>query len=792
MRWTNLLLGSGLVVSAIGSIAAGCGGDDATAAPPGDAGDATTPVSDGPGTPDADIPEDGIPAEFGIDERPTNTTCFAPTRPPSSAPAKFIPVFGTAKLATPVAMRQIPTDATRFYVLQRGGQVVWFTSDAPATVATAYDVKAKLTLDVNGAPVGEGGLLGFAFHPSFATNGYLYLSYTTPSATSPANMASIITRVTSADGGKTFDPKTEVTILGPFDQPATNHNGGNILFGPDGYLYAGFGDGGGSGDQFKHGQDTNGFFAKILRVDVDHPDSGKMYGVPADNPFKSGGGEPATYAWGFRNPWRWSFDRGSGDLWVGDVGQDAWEEIDAKVKLNGNYGWNCREGLHGYLGTCLAKPGFIDPIYEYDHVVDGKAKSVTGGYVYRGKAMPKYAGTYVFADFIIGKIWSLAQDLVTGAYEVTLLNPAGPFTNWASFAEDNDGEIYAVGIGGNIYKMVPNAAAGGGGDAGADGGDASAPPPFPDKLSATGCVDPANPKNPAAALIPYGVNSPLWSDGATKNRWMALPAGKQIHIEADGHWDFPIGSVLMKEFSVDGKRVETRLFVRHNEDGGWAGYTYAWDDAETDATLLPSNETRPLPGGKSWYYPSRSECITCHNAIAGRTLGTWTGELNGDYRYPNNRRSNQMITLAHIGLFDAPLPAPKEQLDQFPDPAGAAPVEDRARSYLQANCSFCHRPNGFGGGTMDLRYATPFAASSACNAAPQNGDQGVAGAKIVTPGNPALSLLSVRPHALDAKRMPPVGTRVVDAVGTGVIDQWITQLASCPAAPVDSGFDAKD
>jgi len=641
---------------------------------------------------------------------------------------------------------------------------------------------------VNGAPVGEGGLLGFAFHPNFASNGYLYLSYTTPSATSPVNMASIITRVTSTDGGWTFDPKSEVTIVGPFDQPQTNHKGGNILFGPDGYLYAGFGDGGGSADIFKHGQDTNGFFAKIDRIDVDHPDSGKMYGIPADNPFKNGGGEPATYAWGFRNPWRWSFDRVSGDLWVGDVGQAAWEEVDAKVKLNGNYGWNCREGFHPYSGTCLSKPGFIDPVYDYDHVTDGTAKSITGGYVYRGKAIPSMVGTYIFGDFIIGKIWALVTDPSTGKYSALQLNPNGPIWNWSSFAEDLDGELYGIGIGGQILKMVPNAAAPG--DAGADS-SAPPPPPFPGKLSATGCVDPQDPKKPGSALIPFGVNSPLWADGATKNRWMALPPGKQIHIEADGHWEFPIGTVLMKEFSVDGKRVETRFLVRHNEDGGWAGYTYAWDDAETDATLLPSNETRALPNGKSWYYPSRSECVTCHNATAGRTLGTWTGQLNGDFLYPTNRISNQMVTLDHLGMFDAPLPAPVANLDRFPDPAGDAPIEDRARSYLQANCSFCHRPNSGGGGAMDLRFSTSFNASGVCNALPANGDQGVPGAKVLAPGDPAHSLLSVRPHALDARRMPPVATRVVDSDGTAVIDQWITSVTSCPAS-LDAGLDAKD
>jgi len=776
MRLSNVLLAAAVLATAIAATAAGCGGDDTAGVPP-DAGDVT--VADSPAPPPGDSAADGpVLAENGLDDRPTNTTCKPPARPSSDLAVKFSLTFAGTKLSTPVHLRQIPGNSSRIYVLQLLGQLVWFTTDAPLTVHTAIDVSAKLTHDAKGGLVGEGGLLGFAFHPSFDKNGYAYLSYTTPSATSPVNMASIITRVTSTDGGQTFDPKSEVTILGPFDQPTPSHKGGNIAFGPDGYLYAGFGDG---AVPATNSQNTNGFFAKIIRIDVDHPDPGKMYGIPADNPFKNGGGEPATYAWGFRNPWRWSFDRASGDLWVGDVGQNAWEEVDAKVKLNGNYGWDCREGTHPFITACANTPGLIDPVWEYDHVTDGASKSVTGGVVYRGKAIPSLVGMYIFGDFAISKIWALVPDASSGKYQALLLNPAGPTQNWSAFAEDNDGEIYAIAFGGLLYKMVPNVVA--------DGG---APPssPFPDKLSETGCVDPLNPKAPASGLIPYGVNSQLWADGATKNRWMALPDGKQIHIEADGHWEFPVGSVLMKEFSVDGKRVETRLLVRHEDDGEWAGYTYAWDDAETDATLLPSNETRPLAGGKSWYYPSRAECVTCHNSIAGRTLGTWTGQLNGDFLYPENRLSNQLTTLAHIGMFDAPLQAPAAQLEVFPDPAGTAALDARARAYLHANCSFCHRPGGFGGGGMNLLFAAPFDATGLCNAATQDGDLGIAGAKLLAPGDPARSLLSVRPHALDAKRMPPVATRVVDTVGTGVIDQWITSITSCPAT-IDAGSDAK-
>jgi uncharacterized repeat protein (TIGR03806 family) len=309
----------------------------------------------------------------------------------------------------------------------------------------------------------------------------------------------------------------------------------------------------------------------------------------------------------------------------------------------------------------------------------------------------------------------------------------------------------------------------------------------PDKLSNTGCVLAAAPSSPAAGLIPYDVNAPLWSDGASKRRWLALPDDADIHIEADGHFSLPKGAVLVKEFSIAGKRVETRLFM-HCADDTWGGYSYKWDAAETDARLVAANgETG------TWTYPSRAACLTCHTSQAGYSLGLETGQLNRAFDYPNGRTANQLDTLGHIGLFDAPL-EPSAQLPVYARVDDTSrPLEDRARAYLHANCAGCHRsPNGTFGGKPDFRYATPLAAVGVCHVAPKLGTAGgPAGSLLVAPGAPAQSVVSLRMHALGGAQMPPLAHSVLDTAGLQILDGWISSIALCPADLMDLRFDEK-
>jgi uncharacterized repeat protein (TIGR03806 family) len=299
-------------------------------------------------------------------------------------------------------------------------------------------------------------------------------------------------------------------------------------------------------------------------------------------------------------------------------------------------------------------------------------------------------------------------------------------------------------------------------------------------LSETGCVDPEDPTTAAAGLIPYDVNTALWSDAAGKRRWMALPDGTSITVKEDGDFDFPIGSVLMKEFSYEQIPFETRLFVRHS-DGGWAGYTYRWNDTLTDAELVGEDGLANQPiGTHTWSYPSRAQCLECHSAAAGRTLGLETAQLNGSIRYPSGIVANQLETLDAIGMFTNGLGAAPEDLPALaPLTAPGHSLYARARSYLHSNCSNCHRPSGPGQGPMDFRYDVPFPEAAMCNEYPFLSDLGVEDARILTPGKPAMSILSLRMHTLTGNRMPKIGSRVVDLQGTATIDAWIGTIQNC-------------
>jgi glucose/arabinose dehydrogenase len=354
--------------------------------------------------------------------------------------------------SSPVAMLQAPGDGTRWFVVEQAGQVRVFDND-PAVVATAEFV------DIDGMNrvtfSGEAGLLGMAFHPDFPADPRVYLFYSHTDAS--LGLVSRLSEFTTPDNGFTLDPDSEQILL-TIQKPAaaSNHNGGNIAFGPDGFLYIGLGDGGGGNDQ--HGTIGNAqlpttLLGKMLRIDVD----GTPYGIPATNPFAAsttfcgtnGTGPqscPEIFAVGLRNPWRWSFDRATGQLWVGDVGQDALEEVN-RVTLGGNYGWRCFEGTNNTGLVCGSPPNPLPPVAQYGRSVGASA---IGGYVYRGSAVAPLVGRYVFGDFISGRIFNIAS---TTQPTLTLTDGFASGLNISSFGEGNDGELYVVHYGGELYRI---------------------------------------------------------------------------------------------------------------------------------------------------------------------------------------------------------------------------------------------------------------------------------------------------------------------------------------------------
>ncbi len=695
---------------------------------------------------------------FGLDTRPSNPTCLAPPRPVGDAGVTVVEAFPAAPAFTkPTKSLQAPGDASRWFVLEKGGRLKVFSTGNPAVVTTWLN----LTGPVN--PAGEGGLLGLAFHPNWPATREVFVSYT-------ADGSPLTSRVSRFILDSVTQP-VNVTeqILLTVDQPFDSHNGGDIAFGPDGHLYFGLGDGGSGDDPFNYSQNNRRLLGKMLRVDVvgvAFPSPG--YRIPADNPFaanaKCGPGAnvancPEIYATGLRNPWRWSFDAATGDLWLGDVGQSSREEVN-RIQLGGNYGWDCREGFIDGPSNC-STAGLLDPLSDYPHFDnDG---SITGGYVYRGTAIPLLRGRYVFGDFSSGRIWALEDD-GQGGYSNDLLLRSS--FNISAFGLGADGELYISDYSsGRIGRLAPSV-----------GG---VPDTIPSTLSASGCVAAGNPTQPAAGVIPYRVNAPFWSDDAVKERFFAIPDGTRIARTAAGDFDFPAGSVILKSFRLDGQLIETRLFMRH-PDGVWAGYTYEWNAGQTEATRVIGGKTRQV-GLQTWIYPSEGECMQCHTSAGGFSLGPEIAQLNGTLNYPTTgRTANQLATLEHINLFTTPLPGPPATLAALPDPADpAASLTDRARAYLQTNCAQCHRPGGPTPSSMDLRATTALAAMNTCNANPQSGDLGIANARLIAPGDAARSVLVARMNRRDVNAMPPVGSNVIDASGVALLTAWIDSLSSC-------------
>ena len=375
-----------------------------------------------------------------------DVTVAPPTPPP---PTNTTPSFTTEAAFTslsfqqPLGMVQAPGDNSRWFVLQKNGLVEVFDNDAAVAATSTF-------LDITGVvnAAGEGGLLGLAFHPDFPTTPDVFVSYTRSS--SP--LVSWVSRFSSSDNGLTVDAGTE-SLLFTVEQFDTNHNGGEIAFGPDGMLYVAFGDGGGGGDPQGNGQNTQTLPGSIVRIDVDN---GSPFTIPPGNPFAGnalctqGVGAascPEIFAWGFRNPWRFSFDPVTGRLWAGDVGQGSWEEIDV-VAVGENYGWNVREGAHCFNPSTGCATTFVDPVTEYER---GSGGSVTGGYVYRGSAIPDLVGWYVFGDFITGQLYAIPEDSATGIAPEAI-DASG--LSIASFGRDQDGELFVVDFSGGLYRIV--------------------------------------------------------------------------------------------------------------------------------------------------------------------------------------------------------------------------------------------------------------------------------------------------------------------------------------------------
>ena len=711
---------------------------------------------------------------FGIDTRHANTSLIIADLPPSEPGAMQIEkVFPQLYFSQPVLLIEIPDGSNRLAVVEKLGRVRVFpntTDPAPGDASVLLDISEKVVA------YGEQGLLGLAFDPDYGQNGEFYVYYTW-NGTSPGT--STVSRFTNANpAGFAVDPATEEILL-QVPQPYSNHNAGMIAFGPDDMLYVALGDGGSGGDPLDSGQDLSTLLGCILRLDVrSAPQLPLPYRIPGDNPFVDGGPEgstarPEIFAYGLRNPWRFSFDRINGFLLAGDVGQGAREEID-HIRSGENYGWRIMEGSLCFKpATGCDQTGLTLPLFDYGR---DQGNSVTGGYVYSGSQVPDLYGLYIFGDYGSGRIWGLYYEgaAVQGPYVLV----ANSGLNISSFGQDESGEVYILDIfGGGIYAIRPVSA----------GGD------FPTRLSALPAllaagsgIDQTN-----DGIIPYAPGAKLWSDGTLKERYIALPDLDTMGYREDAGWDFPENSAVIKNFVMPlderdpggpSVRLETRLLFR--KDSQWHGFSYEWNDEQTDANLLWTSKTKTVsitdgngePVSFEYLYPSRSQCVQCHTNAANGALGLNTAQMNVDFEYPaSGIADNQLRTYDHISLFSQPLPDIPDNLPRMPDYLDpSAALHDRARAYLAANCSMCHRPGAPAPTALDLRWGIAEEQMNAIDVSPGNGDLGIEDAKIVSTTSVDQSVLLHRIGLRDKLyQMPPLGTSRVDTDGYSLLSDWV-------------------
>jgi uncharacterized repeat protein (TIGR03806 family) len=686
--------------------------------------------------------------------------------PVDSAPI-LVPAFPLLSFSAPVAVVEVPGAVERFAVVQQGGQVLVFAND---DFASSGDVLVDLTAaDPSYAPVvanGDEGLLGLAFDPDFANNGIFYVDYSVAASACGGTRDCLrVARFRASDGDVLVAEIASAETILDIPQPASGDKAGQLAFGPDGMLWIASGDGGGSGDPQNNAQRTDTLLGKLLRIDVH---SGGAYAIPPDNPFAGVAGQRGEiFAYGLRDPRRFAFDRLTGDLFIGDVGMSRQEEIDlVPFGATGgqNFGWNLCEGTRDASGLGCGAPGLTAPVLVYPHGAAG-GSDVAGGVLYRGADLQELYGRYVYGDESTGRIWSFDPVGAAPPLQIATL------TGVTAFAEDRDGGLLVLSKSeGKLHRFV------------AAGSDRD--PSVPQLLSDTGLFT----ETDAAALTPapgvyeYQVNAESWSSFASTRRWLALPGTAQIGFSPAGAWNLPVGTALVQQFDFPGDtgtiHTETRVLVRQNT--GWRGYTYWWPPDQSHAELITSSLTYTYevdfgagPQELDWYYPLPSQCSDCHTSAAGNALGLRTRQVNRVFEPAGNGAPNQLDRFACLGFFDAPI-GPSAAYQHFPDPQTSTVSLDRlTRTYLDVNCSSCHRPGSPSATGMDLRFDTIADNTHTLFVPATAGDLGVPGGLRIHPGHPEASVLVARMALLDFEEgMPPLAV-FPDVAGETLVSAWI-------------------
>ncbi len=745
----------------------------------------------------------GKAAPFGIEGRVPVTSSKVVGSPEPPLPYVATRVYPDYAPTYPILAKAIPGTDQLIVISENkpwGVTVISRLKDDPAA-KTADMVKLHET-------PGSGTVYDVCFHPKFAENHYLYVGWNGEFKEGKRKKkACRITRFTvNMTPEITLDEKSAVNIL---EWESDGHNGAAVCFGTDGMMYVTSGDGTSDSDTDEMGQSTDTMMSKLFRIDVDHPAPGKLYSVPKDNPYVNDKRFlPEVWAYGFRNPWRITCDEKTGHVWVGQNGQDLWEQA-YLVQKGANYGWSVTEGGHEFYPHRKAGPTpIIKPTIEHHHA---EFRSLTGGVVLYGTQLPELNGAYLYGDYSTGRIWGMKHDGTKVEWHKELASPRIQIT---SFGTNTRGELIICDHSptGGLYTLAP-----------APKADPTAAA-FPRKLSESGLFASVKDHQMVPGVIPYSINAPFWSDGMVKQRFIALPGAEPIEYKPTGSWNFPDKTVLVKSFAVEqaaGKKwVETRFFTR--QQGEWFGYTYRWNAAGTDADLVPAaGADETLPNGQKWRYPSRTECLACHSRAANFVLGVTTAQLNKSHDY-GTCTDNQLRTLDHLRLLKGhdwtdtardqlAARADKQKLtgkdkDEYlkvngqqpgqrepaatttltPDTAKTPklvdpynPKEDltaRAKAWLHTNCANCHIEAGGGNSQMELGNDTPLDKMRILDVKPIHTPLDLVDAKLIAPGQPERSVLLKRITSRGPNQMPPLATHRVDEAGAALLREWIMSL----------------
>ncbi|MEM6800178.1 MAG: PQQ-dependent sugar dehydrogenase [Bacteroidota bacterium] len=725
----------------------------------------------------------------------------------------------------------------RFFVAEKRGRIsIFSTANGGSNYETVVDFQ-----DLVSQGGGTHGLMGFVLHPEFGQAGspnrnYFYVFYRhLPAGENPAsetNSYRRLSRFTINDGTNQADRSSELILIHQFVRSRI-HSGGGMIFDNDGFLFVGLGDGGNCCEQFSTQRLDRWLLGGVIKIDVDkrggnisHPirrqptnyedsvtpslpigweDSySQGYYIPNSNPWQdpSGGTLEEFYALGLRHAYTLVYDSLKNEVWEGDIGQGTWEEVN-KIKKGHNYEWPFLEADKVHRATLSFTPQNINEVTgprQGPHIKLNRAtsNSVITGLVYRGSKYPSLQGKLLFADHGRGTIYSIDTDSPSNLTQddielVATLPGTSMGFGIASFATDDAGEIYLVKLdgvnynptndirdGGTIHKIIPQF-------------NSTTSPAL---LSQTGAFSNLANLTPSSGIIPYTVNSPLWSDHAKKKRWIALPndgshdtAAEKIVFSKDNLWQFPSGTVLIKHFElpIDAqnpsltRRLETR-FIVIDKTGDHYGLTYKWNDAQTDARLLSEGEDvdidvqdiNGITQTQTWTFPSPSDCMTCHTQVAGRVLGVNTHQLNGDLTYESGIISNQLETWSHLGMFDTPITDPTDYFSSVDLADAKATSSNKIYSYLDANCGHCHHPQGVEG-AFDARYHVLHENRAMINQV-NTGENSVSGGVVVKPGVPVQSELFIRDNAVGGVAMPPLAKNIIDQPYIDELENWIEGL----------------